>query len=218
MHRRLVHAARASPCRVREFCGARCARDVPASGRTACCERRASAASARAYVVRTRRTCRRAGSLRSATGGERLRRAAFRAPGMLQAACVRCWRTRRLCVHMPRVSPGRVLVFGWRQCDDVTRPGCCEWRRRPPLLAHAPLACARGARIAVKGACAPQKAVLASWRQAVLAAASYAPLLLAHAPVACAFSARVASQGACGPRPEGCSRDVPAGVRLSWLL
>ena len=68
-----------------------------------------------------------------------------------------------------------------------------------PLPAHAPVACACGARIAVQGAHNPQKAVLeVSLKQIVLVAANGALPLPAHAPVTCARGALVPSQGACG--------------------
>ena len=132
--RRRPHTARVPPSRVLAVRGRR---GAPAAHWLQSLQAAASVApSLLAYAPATcaRGTC---VAVRAFCGARvHSRRAGIRPPGLLRAACVRCWRTRRWCVHMPRVSPGRVLVCGWKQCDDVTRPGCCEWRRRPPLLAH----------------------------------------------------------------------------------
>ena len=144
--RRRRHAARASPCRVRAFSGARGA--LAARGRPACCARRAFAAGARACDVRTQRACRRTGPLRLASRGSACGEpAAFRQPGLLRAARIRCWRTHRWRVLLVRVSPCRVLTIHRRARGELASdcPGCCE-RRASASGARAGDVCTRRTR------------------------------------------------------------------------
>ena len=182
--------------------------------------RRTTAVAALTRDVRTRRACRRTWCSRSVAGGVRSRRACVRPFGLLRAARLRCWRTRLRRVHATRTSPRRVCAFGGAR-------GALALRRhqaaRPaasgayPLLAHAPVACEFGPRIAVQVAHDPQKAVLAGWRQICPGCCERR---------ASASGARAGDVCTWRTRPfAGCLRFVAGqvlsrgdGVRLSWLL